>query len=139
MKIRKFNDKILESQQILNPGYYVALNTFSISPGGGWRIGFNKGSILNYDDNMKMLSYNPLKKEWVNKTPPIQGTNNLNFGAYGGGVGMIDTFLSNTELISVKKAHELIKSAAVEETLTARQAISKLQKLPPNQKVKITY
>lgn len=88
---------------------------------------------------MKMTWYNPLTKEWINRKPPIQGTNNLNFNAYGGGSGMISTFLQNTKPISAQQANKLIKSAAAEETLTARQAIAKLQKLSPNQQVKITY
>jgi hypothetical protein len=129
-------------------GYFEVKNTFEITPGGGWRVTFTKGDILQVavskiDRSIQTITrWNALKQDWEVKAPPISGYKDnggmFPISAFGGSQSWTAKFAQNTIPLSKGKADTKIKSAAAETVLTAREAVNMLSKLPSNQKVKIT-
>lgn len=129
-------------------GYFEVKNTFEITPGGGWRVTFTKGDILQVavskiDRSIQTITrWNALKQDWEVKAPPISGYKDnggmFPISAFGGSQSWTAKFAQNTIPLSKGQADTKIKSAAAETVLTAREAVNMLSKLPSNQKVKIT-
>ncbi len=129
-------------------GYFEVKNTFEITPGGGWRVTFTKGDILQVavskiDRSIQTITrWNALKQDWEVKAPPISGYKDnggmFPISAFGGSQSWTVKFAQNTIPLSKGQADTKIKSAAAETVLTAREAVNMLSKLPSNQKVKIT-
>ena len=129
-------------------GYFEVKNTFEITPGGGWRVTFTKGDILQVavskvDRSLQTITrWNALKQDWEVKAPPISGYKDnggmFPISSFGGSRAWTAKFAQNTTPMSKGQADTKIKSAAAETVLTAREAVNMLSKLPSNQKVKIT-
>ena len=131
-------------------GYFEVKNTFEITPGGGWRVTFTKGDILQVavskvDRSLQTITrWDALENEWVVKAPPIRGYKDnggmfpISSWSLAGSRSWTAKFAQNTTPMSKGQADTKIKSAAAETVLTAREAVNMLSKLPSNQKVKIT-
>jgi len=129
-------------------GYFEVKNTFEITPGGGWRVTFTKGDILQVavskvDRSLQTITrWNAFKQDWEVKAPPISGYRDnggmFPIDEFSGSRTWTAKFAQNTTPMSKGQADTKIKSAAAETVLTAREAVNMLSKLPSNQKVKIT-
>ncbi len=129
-------------------GYFEVKNTFEITPGGGWRVTFTKGDILQVavskvDRSLQTITrWNAFKQDWEVKAPPLSGYRDnggmFPIDAFSGSRTWTAKFAQNTTPMSKGQADTKIKSAAAETVLTAREAVNMLSKLPSKQKVKIT-
>jgi hypothetical protein len=127
-------------------GHFEVINTFKISPGGGWVVSFNKGDILRVEDAAKMgypgiqkiVKWDALKNDWVTKRPPISGMEVFPINKFAGSYNWVNLFTQNTKALSKGAAESKAKSMAKETVLSARDAIKMLQGLSQNQQVKIT-
>lgn len=129
-------------------GYFEVKNTFEITPGGGWRVTFTKGDILQVavskvDRSLQTITrWNALKQDWEVKAPPISGYRDnggmFPIDAFGGSRTWTAKFAQNTIPMSKGKAEAKAKSAAAETVMTAREAIKMLGTVSPSQQVKIT-
>ena len=127
-------------------GHFEVINTFKISPGGGWAVSFNKGDILRVEDAAKMgypgiqkiEKWNALKNDWVTKRPPISGMEVFPINKFAGSYNWVNLFTQNTKALSKGAAESKAKSMAKETVLSARDAIKMLGGLSPNAQVKIT-
>lgn len=142
--MKKFNnfDKINEELNPIKIGYYVVKDSFNVSPGGGWRISFRKGEILKMEANNKLGRYVPIKQEWKNVAPPIQGTENFDLTRYGREYTqreMFASFLNNTDFITKKEADDLINESSKEIVIKVRDFERTVRDLglSQNQQIKI--
>lgn len=70
-------------------------------------MSFKRGDLLQYTKEMKLLKYVPTRMDWVNKHPPISGTDRMDFTEYGlpyDQKEVIDNFYKNTRSISKSQA-----------------------------------
>jgi hypothetical protein len=129
-------------------GYFEVKNQFEITPGGGWRVTFTKGDILQVaqskvDRSLQTITrWNALKQDWEVKAPPISGYKDnggmFPIDAFSGSSTWTAKFAQNVTPLSKSQAEAKAKSAAAETVLTAKEAVAMLGKLAPNQQVKIT-
>ena len=129
-------------------GYFEVKDTFEISPGGGWGVRFDKGSILQVavskvDRSLQTITrWNALKQDWEVKAPPICGYRDnggmFPIDAFSGSRAWTAKFAQNTVPMSKGAAESKAKSAAAETVVTVREAIKMLSAMSPNQQVKIT-
>jgi hypothetical protein len=129
-------------------GYFEVKDTFEISPGGGWGVRFDKGSILQVavskvDRSLQTITrWNALKQDWEVKAPPISGYRDnggmFPISSFAGSRAWTAKFAQNTTPMSKGTAESKAKSMAAETVVTAREAIKMLGTMSPNQQVKIT-
>jgi hypothetical protein len=140
--MKKFNDfNQVNEEKIpdLKEGYYVVNDTFKISPGGGWRIGFREGQVLQLVGDV-LKKYNPLTKDWKIVAPPISGKEDFYLYNFSDGKAMYNKFNQNTTPITKKEADELISLMAQDVVIKVRDFERTVKKLglKPNQEIKIT-
>ena len=129
-------------------GYFEVKETFEISPGGGWGVRFDKGSILQVavskvDRSLQTITrWNALKQDWEVKAPPISGYRDnggmFPISSFAGSRAWTAKFAQNTTPMSKGTAESKAKSMAAETVVTAREAIKMLGAMSPSQQVKIT-
>ena len=129
-------------------GYFEVKNDFTITPGGGWSVGFKKGMILQVapskiDRNLQtILMWNALEQRWTPKAPPISGYRDdggmFPIDAFSGSNTWTAKFAQNTVPMSKGAAESKAKSMAAETVVTAREALKMLNTMPADQMVKIT-
>ncbi len=129
-------------------GYFEVKNSFDITPGGGWTVGFKKGMIIQVAQSkvdrslQTILVWNALAQDWTPKVPPISGYRDnggmFPIDAFSGSQTWTAKFAQNTTPLSKSQAEAKAKSAAAETVLSAREAVKMLSGLAPNQQVKIT-
>ncbi len=141
-----------ETRKMLNEasqwpiGHFEVINSFKITPGGGWQVSFNKGDILRVEDAakdgypgiQKIVKWDALKGDWVAKRPPISGMEVFPIDKFSGSRGWVDMFTQNTKALSKGAAESMAKSMAKETVLSVRDAMKMLGGLSPNAQVKIT-
>ena len=129
-------------------GYFEVKNTFEITPGGGWRVTFRQGQILQVavskvDRSLQTITrYNALKGQWDVVAPPISGYKDdggmFPIAAFSGSQSWTAKFAQNTMPMSKGQADSKANSMAKETTLNAKEAVKMLSTMPGNQMVKIT-
>ena len=136
---------LLTEQSQWPVGHFQVINTFTITPGGGWSVTFNKGEILRVsnagrpgDGEQKIESWDALKGDWTVKRPPISGMETFPIDGFSGSNGWVTKFVQNTKMISSSQATSMANSMAKETILSARDAVKMLGGLSPNTQVKIT-
>lgn len=104
-------------------GFYMVEKRFSISPGGGWRISFNAGELIQADgeggvestaeDQIKQGATEMNPFFFKTRRPPISGTTKLDFTRYGRNPdqeSMIASFEGGVRPISGKEAFDYVSS-----------------------------
>ena len=127
-------------------GHFEVINTFEITPGGGWSVSFKKGDILRVEDAtkdgypgiQKMQKWDALKGDWVKKAPPISGTEVFAIDSFSGSQNWVAKFTQNTKPMSQGQADSKARSMPKEVVLSASEGARMLAKLPLRQQVKIT-
>lgn len=145
-KIEDLNEGMLNEGSQWPIGHFMVVNTFEITPGGGWSVSFKKGDILRVEDAtkdgypgiQKITKWDALKNDWVPKRPPISGMDVFPIDSFSGSNSWVQKFTQNTKKLSQSQAETMAKSTAKETVLSARDAIKMLGDLPPNAQVKIT-
>tara|TARA_R110000796_G_scaffold143989_1_gene260657 strand:+ start:5099 stop:5542 length:444 start_codon:yes stop_codon:yes gene_type:complete len=144
MKLKSLLNEAVEWPE----GYFEVTNRFEIG-GGAWRMTFLKGQLIKVENtkrfqgvSQKMFRWDPLKQDYVPKSPPMSGSSDGSFGLGGfqdrDAQSWVDALVKNSKNIGEAQAKIIAKSMAKEKTLKARAAIKMLQDLPSNQMVKIT-
>ena len=144
--IKEETKKMLSEGQQWPIGHFEVINTFAISPGGGWQVTFRKGDIIRVEDAAKLgypgiqkiQKWDALKNDWVTKRPPISGMEVFPINKFAGSYNWVNLFTQNTKALSKGAAESKAKSMAKETVLSARDAIKMLGGLSPNAQVKIT-
>lgn len=127
-------------------GHFEVINSFKITPGGGWQVSFNKGDILRVEDAAKLgypgiqkiVKWDALKNDWVTKRPPISGMEVFPIDKFSGSYNWVGLFTQNTKALSKGAAESKAKAQEASTITTAKDAIKMLQGLSQNQQVKIT-
>ncbi len=117
-------------------GYYKVTKNFTISPGGGWRMSFDKGSLIYSDgdgtiestsiENIKKFAKNTNPFFFVSRRPPISGTTKLKFTAYGYNpdqISMYNTFVNGTEAVSGQQAFDFVIDVVKNSSITDEAAL----------------
>ena len=144
--IKEETKKMLSEASQWPIGHFEVINSFKITPGGGWQVSFNKGDILRVEDASKMgypgiqkiVKWDALKNDWVTKRPPISGMEVFPIDKFSGSRGWVDMFTQNTKALSKGAAESKAKAMAKETVLSVRDAMKMLGGLSPNAQVKIT-
>ena len=129
-------------------GYFEVKSDFEITPGGGWRVTFRQGQILQVavskvDRSLQTITrYNALKGNWDVIAPPISGYKDdggmFPISSFAGSRAWTAKFAQNTTPMSKGAAESKAKSTAAETVVTSKEAIALLMKMPASQMVKIT-
>lgn len=129
---------LIESVNLPN-GYFLVTDGFKIGF-GAWGVSFKKAHLLHYENKI-MRSYDPLEQTWVKRSPPIQGTTELDISKYGQEYDrreQLEKFTKNTKKLSKATAEKLAAKAAVEKVMTVNDAKRLLKDMNGSQKIKIT-
>lgn len=123
-------------------GFFKVDEDFFLSPGGGWRVSFKEGDILEYRADKTMLRWRAGQDNWSRVAPPIQGRTNLDISQYGYGYEqqkMLDAFLDGTTKITQAEALKLVQGGIANgiKELTVAEAQKYLTTLKPTDKVQI--
>ena len=131
--------KFIKSSSNPKDGFYIAESEFTLDPGGSWGITIKKGSIIKYEKT-HLYTYSPLKKDWINRRPPIYDVYNFDFNSYGGGNRLYQQFTLHTKSISKSEVDKLISNSSVEKTIKVSEfdKFVKAANLKPNDKIQIT-
>ena len=144
MKLKSLLNEAVEWPE----GYFEVTNRFEIG-GGAWRMTFPKGQLIKIVNekrfqgvSQKMFRYDPLKQDYVPKSPPMSGNRDGSFGLGGfqenDARAWVSSLEKNSRRIGEAQAKTTAKNMAQEKTLKARAAIKMLQKMSGSQMVKIT-
>ena len=144
--IKEETKKMLSEGQQWPIGHFEVINTFAISPGGGWQVTFRKGDIIRVEDAGKMgypgiqkiQKWDALKNDWIKKAPPISGMEVFPIDKFSGSYSWVDTFTKNTKAMSKGAAESKAKAQEASSIVTAAEGIKMLQGLQSRQQVKIT-
>lgn len=141
--IKEETDKML-NEAAWPEGYFEVTNRFEIG-GGAWRMGFAPGQLYNIVSkgrDQQLLKWNPIKQQWIARTPPIssnRSSGTFNIGGFSGADEWLNKFDQNTKELSKGQAETAAKNMAVEIETTAGKGAEMLASLSKNQKVKITF
>jgi hypothetical protein len=138
-------DKIL-NEAAWPEGYFEIKNRFEIG-GGAWRMDFAPGQLYNIvtkGRDQQLLKWNPIKQEWIARTPPISSNRSSGFFTLSqwndwDANKWLDKFDQNSKRMSKGQAETAAKNMAAEVETTAGKGATMLAKLPKNQKVKIIF
>jgi hypothetical protein len=121
-----------------NPGYYLVIKDFKLTPGGGWQIRFETNQVVKYDSDNMMWRWDPLGKRWKSIRPPIEGEEKMTF-QYGYGE-MEDQWKRFTKPISPADAKKRILDASATALISVSEfdAFVKRAGLKPMDKIHIT-
>lgn len=139
--------KILNEAVEWPEGYFEVTNRFEIG-GGAWRMTFPKGMLIKIVNekrfqgvSQKMFRYDPLKQDYVPKSPPMSSMSDGSFGLGGfqemDARAWVSSLEKNSRRIGEAQAKTTAKNMMKQKTLKAKAAIKILQELPGNQIVQI--
>jgi hypothetical protein len=121
-------------------GFWLVIKDFQISPGGGWRMIFHKGDVLEYKTDKTLLRWRAGQDDFRTIAPPIQGETktDLELWRYESNQ-MVAAFMDGTRPLRPSDAQKRVQDGIQSggKTMTATEAMKYLQTLQSNQKVTI--
>ena len=128
----------------VQPGNYVATKRMRLTPGGAWSVTIDEGTLITYDSNGVMKTFNPLTKTWVFRKPPIQGETSFIFHRYGNrGMELKSIWANGTRSLTPAQAKKMLNDLQLQSSVITgsvdeiETALAKIRHGNPNAQLKL--